>query len=223
MTGYFRAYIPAGLFKGRLTPRLIAVGVFFTALSLISLPGCEKKKAVEPVSRVSGLTVERRILLGEGVSFGAAGSYETLQGKVHYVLDPEDERNRRVTDARFAADSDGLVRYSADIIIVKPTDMTRGNGAVLYNVVNRGGYDSRVLEGAPWAAVASSACGSTERMGRLMKQGFTVVFSGWQDDILAEEGRLRLYAPQAAQNGSPMPGHVLAEMQTDSVQYTAYR
>ena len=222
MTGYFRAYIPAGLFKGRLTPRLIAVGVFFTALSLISLPGCEKKKAVEPVSRVSGLTIERRILLGEGVSFGAAGSYETLQGKVHYVLDPEDERNRRVTDARFAADSDGLVRYSADIIIVKPTDMTRGNGAVLYNVVNRGGYDSRVLEGAPWAAVASSACGSTERMGRLMKQGFTVVFSGWQDDILAAESRLRLYAPQAAQNGSPMPGHVLAEMQTDSVQYTAY-
>ena len=222
MTSDFRRHFPVGVLEGLLTHRLITVGVFFAALSLISLPGCARKKAIKPVSGVSGLTIERRILLGEGVSFGAAGSYETLTGKVHYVLDPEDERNRRVTDVRFAAGADGLVRYSADIIIVKPTDTARGNGALLYHVVNRGNYERRVLEAGPWAGVASSVCGSTERMGRLMKQGFTMVFSGWQDDVLAENGRLRLYAPEALNNGSPMPGHVLAEIQTDSVVKIAY-
>ena len=156
MTSDFRTHIPVGLLKGLLTHRLITVGVFFAALSLISLPGCARKEAIKPVSGVSGLTIERRILLGEGVSFGAAGSYETLTGKVHYVLDPEGEHNRRVTDARFAADADSLVRYSADIIIVKPTDTARGNGALLYHVVNRGNYDRRVLEAGPWTGVATS-------------------------------------------------------------------
>jgi len=222
MTEDFGMHIPAGFTKSLPTSCLIRVGVFFAALILVSLPGCARKKAIEPVSGVSGLTIERRILLGEGVSFGSAGSYETLTGRVHYVLDPEEECNRLVTDARFAAGARGLVHYSADIVIVKPTDIARGNGALLYHVVNRGNYDLRVLEAEPWAGVASSVCGSRERMGRLMKQGFTIVFSGWQDDVITENSRLRLCAPEALQNGKPMPGDVLAEISTDSVQYTAY-
>ncbi|HLA40949.1 MAG TPA: hypothetical protein VJ417_13190, partial [Candidatus Glassbacteria bacterium] len=153
--------------------------------------------------------------MGDGVSFGAAGPYETLAGKVHYTLDPREKDNLRVTDAAFAAGADGLVHYSADVIIVKPVDVQRGNKTLLYHVVNRGNFDQRLLDPAPWSEVAARPSGSQERLGRLMKQGFTIVFSGWQADIAPGADRLRLYAPQAVRDGRPIAGEVLAEIETD--------
>ena len=55
---------------------VFALLVVFTAL-ILAVSGCERRKAHNKsviTSGVTGLTIERRILLGEGVSFGAAGS-----------------------------------------------------------------------------------------------------------------------------------------------------
>ncbi len=175
---------------------------------------------------VTGLELERRITLGDGVSFGAAGAYEVLTGTAHYALDPGDQRNSRVADLRLAErGTDGLVRYRAELVILKPVDVSRGNGALLYHVVNRGNFDQRLLDPAPWSEVAAAPSGSTEWLGRLMKQGFTVVFSGWQDDLLApppgEPSRLRLYAPEAREEGGAVPaGLALAEFEADSAGQT---
>ena len=143
---------------------------------------------------------------------------------MHYALDPDDEHNSRIVDLKYAADSDGLVRYSAEVVIVKPTDLSRGNGALFYHVVNRGNFDNRLLSSAPWAEVASSPGGSKESLGRLMKQGFTIVFSGWQDDILEAGGeeRLRLFAPEARIEGRPLEGEVLAEIGKETKEQFAY-
>ncbi len=185
--------------------------VLCLVFALLPLACARREQAPQtPAGRVTGLEIEKRTLLGEGISFGAAGAYEVLSGTVHYAADPAAPLNARVVDLALAAGGDGLVRYSADILILKPVEISRGNGALLYHVVNRGNFDTRLLEAGPWAEVATSPSGSGESLGRLMKQGWTVVFSGWQDDLLSDK-RLRLYAPLARRDGKPLSGPVLAE------------
>ncbi len=186
--------------------------ITFSLLLALLLIACGKKEpaAKKPAGWVTGIEIEQKILLADGISFGAAGAYEVLSGTVHYAADPANPLNARVVDLALAADEDGLVRYSADIMILKPVEMARGNGALLYEVVNRGNFDTRLLSGEPWAAVANSPSGGNESLGRLMKQGWTVAFSGWQDDLI-DEARLNLYAPLARQDGKPLSGPVLAE------------
>ena len=212
-----RVFTPATLPRSFAAGAIICISIFF------ALSGCARERRAAPAggTGVKGLTIERRILLGEGVSFGAAGSYEALIGKVHYTLDPHEAQNSRVTDAALAAGPDSLVHYSADIVIVKPTDIRRGNGVLFYNVVNRGNFDTRLLRATGWADVASRPSGSRERLGRQMKKGYTIVFSGWQDDVIADSGRLRLYAPEARLEGQPLPGEVLAVIETDSLSQQA--
>ena len=204
---------------------VVAVLTIIVGLSLC-LNGCARRReAEEPEQKVgvTGLSIERRILLGGGVSFGASGSYETLAGKVHYALDPEDAINAGIADIECAtAGADGLVHFSAELVITRPTDPSRGNGVLLYTVVNRGHFDTRLLDPAPWAEVAASPCGSEERHGRLMKQGYTLVFSGWQADMLPDTLRLHLFAPEASRDGKPLPGEVLAEFGGGPEDKTAY-
>jgi hypothetical protein len=90
-------------------------------------------------------------------------------------------------------------------------------------VVNRGNFDNRVLNSEPWAEIASSPSGAGENLARLMKQGFIIVFSGWQDDILdgGKEKRLSLHAPEAVVKGRPMPGEVIAEIGSASLEKEA--
>jgi hypothetical protein len=187
---------------------LIAFSLLFSLL-LISC-GSREQAVINPAGWITGLEVEKQTLLADGVSFGSAGAYEVLSGTVHYAADPSSELNSGVVDLALAAGSDGLVRYSADILILKPVEMARGNGALQYTVVNRGNFDTRLLSAEPWAEVATSESGSYESLGRMMKQGWTVVFSGWQDDLI-DEDRLNLYAPIAKQDGQPLSGPVLSE------------
>ncbi|MBW7998224.1 MAG: hypothetical protein FVQ81_16970 [Candidatus Glassbacteria bacterium] len=201
-------------------PLTAALALFMLSL-VLACGGREQAADSTARNRVTSLEIERRILLGEGISFGAAGAYEVLTGRVHYLLDPADSLNTGIVDAALAAGGDGLVRYSADFALLKPVNVSRGNGALLYHVVNRGNYDRRLLDPAPWSRVAGTESGANERLGRLMKQGWTVAFSGWQDDILTGD-RLRLYAPLAVRNGVPVSGPVLAEIESGDSTAVAY-
>jgi hypothetical protein len=75
----------------------------------------------------------------KGKSFGAVGAYEALIGKAWFAVDPKLACNLPVADLHLAPVNEaGLVTCSADFHVLKPVDPTRGNGAVFYNVVNRG-------------------------------------------------------------------------------------
>src|SRR5690349_14509653 len=75
----------------------------------------------------------------EGMEFGAAGSYEWIFGRVAGSVDPEDARNAGIALLDKAPrDENGRVRYEADYAILKPVDLRRGNGWLLYDVLNRG-------------------------------------------------------------------------------------
>src|SRR3712207_1332133 len=75
----------------------------------------------------------------DGTEFGASGPYEWICGRLAGAVDPKKAQNATIALLDKAPrDSDGRVRYEADYAILKPVDPARGNGWLLYDVLNRG-------------------------------------------------------------------------------------
>src|SRR5262245_3631948 len=77
-----------------------------------------------------------------GMSFGTVGTYEKIFARAYGEIDPSDRRNTLITDINLAPrNANGMVEYSTDVHIIKPVDMSKGNGRMFYEVVNRGNKD----------------------------------------------------------------------------------
>ena len=77
--------------------------------------------------------------LAGGAAFGAAGAYERVIGTARGEVDPNDPANRSIVNIdKVPLNARGRVEYSTVIFILRPTDPTRGNGRILYEVNNRG-------------------------------------------------------------------------------------
>src|SRR5262249_50847661 len=89
--------------------------------------------------RVTRIQIASREPFANSMAFGAAGAYEKICGTAFFEVDPGDARNKVVFDLDKAAqNARGMVEFSADVYILKPLDMSKGNGAVLAEVPNRG-------------------------------------------------------------------------------------
>src|SRR5580704_12327391 len=122
---------------------------------------------------------ERSDVLG-GKSFGSVGPYERLVGKAFFAVDPKLPANQIVCDIDKAPRNDsGLVEFSSDIYVLKPRDPKKGNGAVLYEVSNRGG---KGMLGMYNRAAGSTDPKTPQQFGDnfLLERGFTLVWLGWQ-------------------------------------------
>ena len=85
------------------------------------------------------LVIDRRAPFADGQTFGDAGGYELLSGRVDFAVDPAAAEFSAVVDLEHAPrNADGLVEYSADVYMLKPLDLERGNGRIFYDVNNRG-------------------------------------------------------------------------------------
>jgi hypothetical protein len=161
------------------------------------------------------LEITKREPFAAGQAFGDVGPYEQITGIARFAIDPKNERNRVIVDLDLAPrNKDGKVEFAADVVILTPKDPAKGNGAVLYDVNNRGnklalGMFNRAAGGA--APDAKNPAGD----GFLMKRGFTVVWSGWIGELLPGNGRLLLQAPQAREDGKLLKGIVRYETSTD--------
>jgi len=162
-------------------------------------------------AEVVRVEVRSRSPFRDGIEFGAAGAYESLSGIVHYAVDPLHERNRGIVDLdRAPRRSDGRVEFSADFQILRPADPRRGNGALLYDVNNRG---NRLALGF-FHGVGEK--GDPPQFF-LMHSGFTVVWCGWIGELLPGNDRLLLRAPIAtAEGGEPIVGPARFEIVTDN-------
>ena len=167
--------------------------------------------AGESLARVVRLRIERRELVLSGKPFGLAGPYEKLVGKAEFSLDPALAQNRAVVDLALASRTEGEVRFIADFYLLKPVETRRGNGRLLYEVPNRGGKS--LLRTFQRAASALDPTSEAEiGNGWLMRQGFTLVWMGWQWDVPETPGLLRLDAPIASEAGKPITGMVRANI-----------
>ena len=140
---------------------LALVMTFFTAPAMLQ-------------ARITRITITSRAAAFDGQRFGAAGAYEKIKGIAAGEIDPKDRRNAVITDLEFAPkNSAGRVEYRTNFTLVKPVDMGKAPGVLLYNIVNRGNHDGP----AEWHI------GGDPGDGFLYKMGHVVLWSGWQGDI----------------------------------------
>ncbi len=133
-----------------------------------------------------------------GAGFGTTGAYERLTGRATLSLDPADPRNAIIADIALAPrNAAGRVEAVAEVVILRPARPFAGNGTLLVEIPNRG----RELEGQLYNDINGAnglLLGRDAGNGFLLRQGYTLVWIGWQADIPPGEGRgagLRLEAP----------------------------
>ncbi len=132
-----------------------------------------------------------------GRSFGDVGPYERITARATIALNPSDDRNAVITDlAQAPRNPDGKVEATADVVILRPADPARGNGTLLLDVPNRGRKLAPQLFDDSSQPGANNAQGADDAgIGFLHRQGYTMVWVGWQGDIPSRPGQMALTAP----------------------------
>ncbi len=163
-------------------------------------------------AEVIRIVVDSRVDLAGGMAFGMVGTYERITGTIYFAVDPAKAANQIITDIDLAPrNANGKVEFHANFFLIKPKAVAAGNGTVLYEVSNRGGkgmlrYFNRG-EGSN-DPLTDAHMGD----GFLMRQGFTLLWLGWQFDPPQRDGLMRLSAPVATDGGSPIRGIVRSEI-----------
>ncbi|MGB7285011.1 MAG: alpha/beta hydrolase domain-containing protein [Candidatus Acidiferrum sp.] len=149
-------------------------------------------------ARVTRVEIISRTDIQDGRSFGLAGAYEKIVGRVYFAVDPANIHNRQIVDLDKAPrNAQGEVEFSADLYLLRPKDMDKGNGAVLFEVSNRGGKGIlHIVNG-----VTSSDPKAEFGDGFLMSEGYTIAWVGWEADLAEQGDHLRLSAPVAHDPG----------------------
>jgi hypothetical protein len=138
--------------------------------------------------------------------------YEWVVATARLAAAPDAPENERVTDLSLAPrDPDGLVRFDADVRLLRPT--TGGNRRVVVVVPNRGmtGGVPFSLDGQLQMQPASIPDPGD---GFLLEQGWTLAWCGWQWDVARDEGYLGVSAPLA----DVEPGWLRIEFRLDAAQ-----
>ena len=148
-------------------------------------------------ARVTKIEIQQQVPFAGGAAFGDTGAYEKIVGRFHGELDPTAKLNAEIVDLDKAPrNAKGMVEYTSDFFILKPADMAKGNGALLYDVNNRGNKRALIQFNSA-ASVNDPTSAEDAGNGFLMRNGFTVVWSGWLSDLPAANNALRLQVPQA--------------------------
>jgi Alpha/beta hydrolase domain len=166
---------------------------------------------------VDRLEILERHLVAEGAAFGASGAYEKIRGRAWFALDPHAAANAAIADLVLAPrDVRGLVTFGAEFLMLRPAEPARGNGTVLYEVNNRGNIAILAqLDAAPGGNDPSTAADFGNAF--LLQQGFTLLWSAWTWDVIADvqEKRLIFEPPIATLSGNPITGEVAYELLVD--------
>ncbi|HEY3167434.1 MAG TPA: alpha/beta hydrolase domain-containing protein [Candidatus Binatia bacterium] len=164
---------------------------------------------------ITRLVIHRKEPFAKGHEFPLTGAYEKIVGKLHGEVDPKNRLNRIIVNLdRAPRNRRGNVEYSSDFCILKPFDMGRGNGKIFFDAPNRG---SKRILGFLNDAPATNDPSTIEHAGNgfLMRQGYTIVWCGWQGDLMPIKNWLVLNVPAATNKGKPIIGRVRTEIVVD--------
>jgi hypothetical protein len=165
---------------------------------------------------ITRLVIDRRIRFAGGYEFPLTGAYEKISGRLYGEVNPDTALNRAIVNVDKAPrNSRGRVEYWTDLCILKPLDMARGNGRILFDAPNRGG--KRVLaflNDAPQKNDPSTLGDAGN--GFLMREGYVIVWCGWQGDLIPQEDWLVMGAPVATDNGKEIVRLVRTEIVTEA-------
>jgi hypothetical protein len=185
--------------------KLLASRLALALVALVPWATSARVERVEVLSRTDVL---------DGKTFGEAGAYEKVSGKVHFAVKPDAAANKLIVDLDKAPrNAAGEVEFAADFYILKPKEAARSSGSVLLEIPNRGGKGLlAIMQGGK-----GSRDPATEEEfgdGFLLRSGTVVAWLGWQWDVREEAGLMRLYPPTLRSSGAasaPIPGLVRAD------------
>jgi hypothetical protein len=161
---------------------------------------------------ITRIAIKHRQPFAKGYEFPITGAYEKLAGKIYGEVDPKNRLNKVIVNLEKAPrNRRGRVEYWSDFCILKPLDMARGNRKIFYDAPNRG--SKRIvsfLNDAP----ATNDPSSLEDAGNgfLMRQGYTIVWCGWQGDLVPQENWLVMGVPVATQDVKEIVRQVRTEI-----------
>src|SRR5688500_14794968 len=115
----------------------------------------------------------------------AGPTHERISGKAYGELDPADPKNAVIADIELAPrNARGKVEYVTTFTLVRPTEMMKASGVLVYTVVNRGGGNA-----APHPA------------------GHVTFVSCWQGDVVPDSTNYTIQVPVAKNRaGSSITG-----------------
>lgn len=161
-------------------------------------------------AKVTRLVVEKATPYAGGRTFGDAGTFERIEGTAHMEVDASDSLNAVIVNLdRAPSNERGLVEFRAPFVIIKPSDVTLGNGKILHGINNRG----NAIE-IPFQTFPSLPPGAPpeDGDGLFFRLGYTFVDAGWGGDIITTETRLGATLPVAVQaDGSPIVSRIRIE------------
>ena len=178
----------------------------FLAASLLFCQAAEAK--------LTRLEISKREVVADGQAFGTAGAYEKLTGRAWFEVDPKLERNAAVFDLdRAPLNKAGRVEFSADMVILKPVDLSKGSNTLFFEVNNRGRKISfgRMQDTAADANMNDPMSARDFGNGFLMKRGYVLAWVGWGADIAPGDNRLTVDFPIAQENGQPLSERIITE------------
>ena len=157
------------------------------------------------------LEIVDRVSFANGYEFGATGPYEKLKGWAHFAVDPKGDAQKSVVDIDKAElNSEGLVEFSSEFLMLLPINPDRGNQRLFFDWGNRGNVRAlQFFNDAPHSndPITADDAGN----GYLMRRGYSFIWGAWQGDILPGDGRVTMKMPTATEKGNPITGIVHQE------------
>ncbi|NOY37082.1 MAG: hypothetical protein GXO83_05860 [Chlorobi bacterium] len=168
-------------------------------------------------AKVLEVQVEKRTPVLQGKTFGGAGAYELVTGKIIFGVNPKNPANTMITDLEFApVNREGWVESIANFAVLQPCDPEKASRVMLVEVSNRGGiFSMRYFNGATHRGLDPD---DPECFGDalLLRQGITVVWVGWEFDVPDKPGLFRLKVPVARKaDGGSVTGLVRSDWTVD--------
>ena len=153
-----------------------------------------------------------------GESFGKTGAYVRIMGVAKGEIDPKSAQNASIVDLDKAPrNARGMVEYDVDITILKPADLSKGNGFLFYEVLNRGNKQvtQRLHDLTVPGLMAQNDPKTRAEVGNgfLFERGYTLVWSGWDSDVPKSNARMSARLPMAMQDGKPIVKRIRHEFQ----------
>jgi hypothetical protein len=142
-----------------------------------------------------------------GKIFGSVGRYERISGQIFGEVDPQDPHNAIIVDIGLAPkNADGAATYSTNFEILRPIAGAKGNKRLLYEITSRGGTNALLILNDSKAANNAQSSGDAGN-GFLMRQGYTVLETGWDFSAPHNATSFRVSVPIAKNaNGASILG-----------------
>ena len=136
------------------------------------------------VAEVTRIEITKVDSFAIGHQYGDVGAYERVIGIVRGDLDPIDPRNAGIVGiAQAPRNARGRVEYEADLFLLRPVNPAKGNGKLLFEVLNRG--NKLMLHMLLQVPTLPAGPSNDPKLpydagdGLLLRLGYTMAWAGW--------------------------------------------